>query len=236
MNKPQRFVIKLSESQKYNEKFSKYIFELELPHKIDFDAGQYVSIKVNENGDRRSYSICSDPEIHHSFELLVDHSPNGIGTNFLRNLKFGEEVDTMGPLGKFVFDDNKDADELVFVATGCGITPLRSMIIDLLRNKKENRPITLYWGLRYVKDLFWEDEFQDLVDDYKNFKFHPVLSKAVEEWPLCRGRVTDCLSIHELPLKGNYYLCGNNKMIEDVSGLLQTKGVKKEDIYFEKFY
>ncbi|MBU0974115.1 hypothetical protein KKD03_00230 [Patescibacteria group bacterium] len=234
--KPQRFTAKLAEKEVFNEKFSKYIFELEQPHRMEFEAGQYVSITVDEAGDRRSYSVCSNPDTHHSFELLVDHSPDGKGTTFFKNLKFGNEVDAMGPLGKFVLVPDKGEDELVFVATGSGIAPFMSMILNLLQDVNEKRPITLYWGLRYVENMFWENEFQDLVDEYKNFKFHPVLSKALEEWPLCKGRVTDCLAIHDVPVKGCYYLCGSTKMIEDVSELLLGRGVKAENVHFEKFY
>lgn len=234
--KPQRFTAKLADKEFFNEKFSKYIFEMEEPHRIDFESGQYVSIAVDETGDRRSYSVCSNPDTHHSFELLIDHSPQGKGTTFLQSLKFGDEIDVMGPLGRFKLATNNDENEIVFIATGSGIAPFRSMVLYLLQELGEKRPITLYWGLRHEADMFWQNDFQDLVDEYENFKFHPVLSRGSEEWPLCKGRVTDCLAVHDLPTKGCYYLCGNAKMIEDVNSLLLSKGVVAEDIHFEKFY
>jgi NAD(P)H-flavin reductase len=238
--KPQKFIAKLSEKKDFNEKFSKYVFELDQPHRMEFEAGQYVSIAVDEEGTRRSYSICSNPDTHHSFELLIDHGPDGKGTNFFKKINFGDEVDVMGPMGHFVlntedFEVNESDRELIFIATGSGIAPLRSMILHLLQNLKEKRPITLYWGLRHVQNMFWENEFQDLVELYDNFKFHPVLSQAVEEWPLCKGRVTDCLKIHDLPANGSYYLCGGSGMVNDVSATLQDRGVKKDSIHFEKY-
>lgn len=234
--KPQRLTAKLSDKQVFNEKFTQYIFEMEHPNKLEFDSGQYVSIAVDETGDRRSYSICSNPDTTHSFELLVDHTPNGKGTNFFKKLEFGHEIDVLGPLGRFVLAPPKEGeDEIIFVATGSGIAPFRSMALYLLRDLGEKRPVTLYWGHRFVEELFWQNEFQDLVEAYDNFKFHPVISRAVEEWSLCKGRVTDCLSIHDIPVKGCYYLCGNAKMIEDVNTLLQSRGVPKENIHFEKF-
>ncbi|MCB9813311.1 MAG: hypothetical protein H6772_02805 [Pseudomonadales bacterium] len=233
--KPQRFIAKLTDKTDFNEKFTKYVFELDHPNEMEFESGQYVSITVDEHGDRRSYSICSNSDTKHSFELLIEHLPDGVGSNFLRNLKFGEEVDVLGPLGRFTLIHGDDCEELVFVATGSGIAPFRSMILNLLQDVGEKRPITLYWGLRYVEDLFWENEFQDLVENYENFKFHPVISRAIEEWPLCKGRVTDCLQVHDVPIKGGYYLCGSAKMIDDVNALIQERGVSKEDIHFEKF-
>ena len=240
--KPQKFTAKLTDKKVFNEKFSKYIFEMNHPHRIEFNAGQFVSIGVDDAGTRRSYSICSNPSTHHNFELLIDHDPNGVGTNFFKNLEFGAEVDVLGPMGEFILKDGDFAEssannkELVFIATGSGIAPFRSMILHLFQTQKEKRPVTLYWGLRYVKNMFWENEFQDLVEFYDNFKFHPVLSKATEEWSLCRGRVTNCLSIHDLPANGSYYLCGGSGMIEDVSKILQDRGIKKESIHFEKYF
>lgn len=234
--KPQRFTAKLADRQDFNEKFSKYIFEMEAPNKLEFESGQYVSITVDATGDRRSYSVCSNPDMHHSFELLIDHAPHGKGTSFLQNLKFGDEVDVMGPLGRFILAPDKGENEIVFIATGSGIAPFRSMVLKLLQEQGEKRQITLYWGLRFAEELFWLEEFQDLVESYENFRFHPVLSRAVDEWTLCKGRVTDCLAVHDLPTRGCYYLCGSAKMIEDVDILLKSKGVAPEDIHFEKFY
>ena len=238
--KPQKFTAKLTDKEVFNEKFTKYIFEIEHPYNMKFKAGQFVSVKVSEDGVRRSYSICSDASVDHGFELVLDHSPNGLGVNFFKQLQFGQEIEVMGPLGHFfVTDEDLESSrikEFAFVATGSGIAPFRSMVLDLLHNKQETRPITLYWGLRYVQDLFWENEFQDLVEQYPNFKFHPTLSKAPLEWSLCKGRVTDCLSIHELSADTTYYLCGGTAMINDTVKVLESRGVNQEDIHFEKFF
>lgn len=236
MIKPQQMKAKLADKQVLNEKFTQFDFELVEPHQMEFDAGQYVSITVDEHGDRRSYSICSTPDIKHGFELLVDLSPQGVGSKFLESLEFGDEVDVMGPLGRFTLKEGGNEEQIIFVATGSGIAPFRSMVLELLQEKGETRPITLYWGMRYVEELFWQNDFQDLAEEYENFSFHPVISKAIEEWPLCRGRVTDCLRVHEVPVNAAYYLCGNAAMIEDVNGLLQEKGVVKENVHFEKFF
>ncbi|GIK84293.1 MAG: phenol hydroxylase [Patescibacteria group bacterium] len=236
MNPPQQMKAKLADRLAFNEKFIQYSFVLTHPHTLVFDPGQYVSIVVDATGDRRSYSICSKPENKDAFDILVDISPGGVGSQFLQNLQIGQEVDLLGPMGRFIFQAGGTEEELVFVATGSGIAPFRSMIMSLLQEGTERRPMTLYWGMRYVEELFWLDEWQDLAESFANFKFHPVISKAVEEWPLCRGRVTDCLSMHEVPVNAAYYLCGNAKMIEEVNTLLPQKGVVIENIHFEKFF
>lgn len=236
MIKPQQFKAKLADKLVFNDKYTQYSFTLVQPHKMEFEPGQYVSIVVDEHGDRRSYSIASKPENKDAFDLLIDHTPQGVGTKFLQSLELGQEIDAMGPLGRFVLNTAEPVEELVMVATGSGIAPFRSMVMSMLQEGSEKRNITLYWGMRYVEELFWQNDFQDLSESFDNFKFHPVISRAIEEWPLCRGRVTDCLSIHEVPVNAGYYLCGNAYMIADVTELLDKKGVPKEQVHFEKFF
>lgn len=233
---PQLYTARLEDKIQHNDKFIQYMFELEQPHSMDFKAGQYVSMKVSEKGERRSYSISSSPAISHGFELLIDITPQGLGTKYLENLKFGDQVQILAPMGIFTIVDDPTEEELVFIATGSGVAPFYSMIQDLLQDNQDPRPITLYWGLRYVEDLFWQDEFSRFSDAFPQFKFHPVISKAIDEWPLCKGRVTDCLSVHALPPKAGYYLCGNAPMIHDVINLLGQKGVANANIHHEKFY
>lgn len=235
MASPQPYTARLEDKIIHNEKFVQLIFELEAPHLMDFEAGQYVSIQVDPAGTRRSYSICSSPANNHGFELLIDLEPHGPGTTFLNNLKFGDEISLLGPMGKFLVQAEPAEPELVFIATGCGVTPFRSMILDLLQTKKEIRPITLFWGLRFTHQLFWQDQMSELQDGFSNFKFHPVISRPSPEWNLCSGRVTDCLSVHEMSQTAGYYLCGNQQMIADATEVLTKVGVKPEQIHYEKF-
>ncbi len=248
--KPGIFEAKLAE--KYflseNQKFMYFKFELMSPHKIEFRAGQYVSLKVNDKGERRSYSIASTPDMKHAIELVVDVSPNGLGTNFLKKLPLGKRVEILGPLGRFVVLEDvseKDQDQLkgerkfLFAGTGSGVVPLRSMILDLLGNRKETRPIRLHWGLRYEEDVFWLDNFQRLMEEFPNFVLDLVLSKPNDGWQLCWGHIQDCLKRdvfpHEDMSEWEAYVCGNQKMVEDIRELLEKKGVDKERIYFERF-
>ncbi len=232
--KPQQGIAVLEDKTVFNPKFVQFKFELTTPHEMPFEAGQYVSIQVSERGDRRSYSICSTPGIVHGFELMVDITPMGLGATYLHNLQFGDQMRILGPLGQFVVQPTESA--FTFIATGAGVTPFRSMILDLLQEKHDTRPITLYWGLRHAEDMIWQDELQELSAAFPNFKFHPVLSQSPQEWPLCRGRVTDCLSVHDLMPGSGYYLCGNDKMITDVMALLAQRGILADHVHREKFY
>ena len=234
--RPQKIRAKLADKQVHNEKFTSFQFELVEPNVMTFFAGQYVSIKVDDAGDRRSYSMTTRPDVTHSFGLFVDTITNGLGVTKLKNLQFGEEIELMGPLGLFTLGEEAVTRPVVFVATGAGIAPFLSMIEDQLQTRHTTQELTLYWGNRHETELCLEDQLQEMMSGFLNFHLHPVISQAVPEWPLCRGRVTDCLTVHDLPENGQYMLCGNQTMITNVNELLQKREVKAEDIHWEKFY
>ncbi len=237
MSKIQEYTAIFENKEVYNEKFEHYHFELKKPYDIKFKAGQFISVQVNGRKLRRSYSICNDPDIKHGVEILLDVAPNGVGVNYFQNLEYGDEIKFIGPLGSFVIDDSHhNYDALVLVGIGSGVAALHSMIVDQLKNKEDTRPISLYWGLRYARHLVWQDEFLRWSKRFPHFNFHPTLSRPEEKWPLCRGRVTDCLSIHDLPENAAYYLCGSLAMINDCEQILQDRGVQADRIYHEQFF
>ncbi len=232
---PKQCKAKLSDKLIINEKFIQLTFEWTEPHDVLFSAGQYISLSIPGSQFRRSYSICSNPGKEHGFDLLIDLSPNGIGVQYLNSLQFGQEISCLCPLGIFTVPEGIAA-PLHFIATGSGIAPFRAMVLDQLQDKKSTQPITLYWGMRDPNMLFWEDEFAELMQAFPNFQFHPVISQAPEDWPLCRGHVTDCLTVHPLLPGAHYFACGIEKMVLDVLTLLESKGITKEYLHREKFY
>ncbi|PIR58771.1 MAG: hypothetical protein COU69_03865 [Candidatus Pacebacteria bacterium CG10_big_fil_rev_8_21_14_0_10_56_10] len=234
-SQPQAYTAKLEDKLVFNQRFFQASFELVSPPRLEFKAGQYVSVQVSDQGHRRPYSICSSPDITHGFEILVDTGPGGVGSRFLQNLEFGQQVSLLAPLGDFVINASS-AEAVVLVGNGSGISPLRGMVLDLLQVRHDQRPITLHWGMRRVDELFWENEFQQLSQDFENFYFHPVISQAAPDWTLCRGRVTDCLAVHGFPQQAEYYLCGSTDMIDQSKQVLAQGGVAAAQIHHEKFY
>ena len=132
-----------------------YLFQFSLvdPLSINFLAGQYLILLVPsaEGEIKRLYSIASSPTRTDSFELVVEVVENGVASNYLRNLEIGAEVKFQGPAGAFTLKENNN--NKVFLATGTGIAPVRSMIkkLEITNNKSQ---IFLYWGLKYVKEIY----------------------------------------------------------------------------------
>lgn len=221
-----------------NQRFLYLKFELIAPNKLDFVAGQYVSLKINEKGERRSYSIASTPDETHGFDLLVEIVPEGKGSAYLKTLATGAQVEVLGPLGRFVVNQESKKKKHLFVATGSGIVPIWSMINDLLINKKILEPVRLHWGMKNEEDLFWLDRLEQLASAHPNFVYDVVLSRASEAWSLCRGHVQDCLA-RDFPKRElaewESYVCGSKEIVIDIGNYLETLGMQKENIYHEKF-
>lgn len=233
-----KFVARVAEKKDFNAKFLGVKLELVEPHRIEFSAGQYIIMDVPGIEAKRNYSIASLPEMNHAIELVADITPDGPGSSYFRAMKPGDEVKFMAPVGRFVVAKESQEEKLVFVATGSGITPFKSMIADLLVSKMDKREMKLHWGLRFIEDLFWEEEWYQLTEEHENFGLDIVLSRPrLPEWKLCSGRVTDCLRGHGDNFEGTrFYLCGSQGMIEDTKTLLLDQGVQEDKIHYEKFY
>lgn len=239
----QSFQARLSEKQIYNDIFTLFHFELIVPPRLEFQAGQYILLSVPTTPQKKSYSIASVPAVDHSIELLIDLRPQGDGTKYLGSLQEGDTIEFMAPVGMFTVPSpdspaGQGEEELYFVATGSGIAPYRSMIEDLLVNREDQRPITLLWGLRHAEHQFWYDDFSVLAEQHQNFEFRPMLSQPPEDWPLDRGRVTDVLLAHEFKdiAKIGFFLCGSSAMIEDARKILEDRGADPLHIHREKFF
>lgn len=246
-SKPQVFNAQVSD--KYfvseNERFLYVKFELISPDRITYHAGQYMSFKINDKGERRSYSIASTSDDNHGFHILAEMLDNGKGSEFLKKLEPGSKVEVLGPLGRFCvtqFDsDTVTQKKLLFVATGSGIVPIWSMINDLLINKHETRQMRLHWGMKSENDLFFVDNLARLAAIYPNFVYDLVLSRGSEEWSLCRGHVQDCLAKDFAPQSGQKledweaYVCGRPDKVLSISDKLVELGMKQDNIHHEKF-
>lgn len=217
-----------------------YVVKLALtnPSTIAFTAGKYVIFQIGPPKLRHTLSIASSPADGKTIDILQSVAPMGEGSKWMLGLKAGDTVRFLGPLGKFMLQ-KESTKQKVFVATGCGLAPLRAMIMDELNGQGtgNNKQMTLFWGLRYEEDVFWKKEFDALAARYPNFHFTITLSRPTDRWMGARGRVTEHV-VGETPrlTESEFYLCGNRQMIVDMKGLLTDNGVPPEQIFTEAFF
>ncbi len=221
------------------------------PPYLDFMAGQYITIEVTEmKPDRvtgvltphlknRPYSIVSSPKERSEIRLCTNRVGNGPGSSRLHALKIGDKLDYFVPMSYFNLHEQDTS--LLFVATGTGIGPLKSMIQHLLQTGSP-RHIMLYWGLRGEEDLYYQEELKAWSEQYRNFQYVTTLSQPSSAWKGSNGRVTGLIQNLEKsgtpPAVDNRsaYLCGNGEMIREIRDILLSKGMQKKSIHFEKFF
>jgi NAD(P)H-flavin reductase len=203
---------------------------------LPFLGGQYFSFRIADRVNR-SYSIASAPGAE-NIEFVVDICPGGPGSVFVKNLKPGDEFDVMGPFGFFTLEKSKafENDEpIIFIATGTGIAPLKSMILDLFDNKKTKREIFLFYGLRYDNEEYFFKDFHELSEKFPNFFFNPVISRPTKSWNGNKGYVQDYILQMPVIETAKVYICGSNKNVDAINAALVEHGYPKENIFFEKF-
>ena len=184
----------------------------------------------------RAYSIAS-PRGGNRFALCLNRVEDGIVSPWLFRLQPGDEIDVHEPLGYFTL--RHPGHRAVFVATGTGIAPFRSMLLDHL--PKTEPHITLLFGVRYEEGLLYREELENLAKQYPNFRFLPTITRPTPAWKGRTGRVQAHLD-EALALRTpeelatiDVYICGLKEMVDDVRKNLKQRGFDRKQIIYEKY-
>jgi NAD(P)H-flavin reductase/ferredoxin len=206
------------------------LLQLRFPASIraKFKAGQYLRIKMPD-GDARSFSMANAPQESDGVQLHIRHVPGGaFSERVLASLQVNDKLEIEVPFGDFYVRDGDQA-RRVFVATGTGFAPLRSIIDDMIRRRIQ-REVRFYWGGRRRADLYMAGLCENWARRYPWFTFIPVLSEPGPDWQGRRGLVHRAV-LDDIPdLSGwQVYACGNPMMIEAARREFKTLGALPED-------
>lgn len=244
MNKPIRTKAIISEIKNLTPDVKH--FELTLEDDMEFKAGQFINLSFEHEGElvRKPYSIASHPLNPKKIELCIKLVPEGKLTPLLFEKKVGFSLQVMGPLGLFNLDKIRSIKEsdsliadpipnLVFIGTGTGIAPLRSMIKDILANE-EPYEMKLIFGVRFEGHHCYENEFSDLQKLAPQLQYIPVVSRPTDSWHGRLGHVQQNLDMIQ-PDNSQVFICGLPEMVEGVTQKLLEKGFTTEQIHSEKY-
>jgi Na+-transporting NADH:ubiquinone oxidoreductase subunit F len=141
-----------------------------------------------------------------------------------------------------MFCDTGSAREKIFIGGGAGMAPLRSIIVDLLRNRASPARISYWYGARTGRELFYREDFEQLAREFRNFSWHVALSDVAsgDEWDGSRGYIhqavhDEYLHRHPDPRDCEYYLCGPPAMLAATRAMLTTLGVPADQVLFDDF-
>ncbi|AWO77946.1 MULTISPECIES: NADH:ubiquinone reductase (Na(+)-transporting) subunit F [Serratia] len=197
----------------------------------------------------RAYSMANYPEEKGIIMLNVRIAtpppnnpdvPPGIMSSYIWSLKPGDKVTISGPFGEF-FAKDTDA-EMIFIGGGAGMAPMRSHIFDQLKRLNSKRKITFWYGARSLREMFYEDDFNQLQAENENFTWHVALSDPQPEdnWTGYTGFIHNVLlenylKNHPAPEDCEFYMCGPPMMNAAVIKMLKDLGVEDENIMLDDF-
>jgi len=213
------------------------------PLPFDHAPGQYLNLALTIDGKRvnRSYTIASSPTRGHACEITVKRSASGYGSTHLHDrIGVGSTLKVSAPAGRFVFTGT-EAQRVVLIAGGVGITPLMS-IIRYLTDRCWPGQIYLVYAARRREDLIFADELAYLQRRFANLHVCPTLSREPapadgSDWTGARGAITAALLSSFVPelAQGPVYLCGPDAMMAAMRDVLRGLGLPEAALRTEAF-
>ena len=262
------FMVKLPEGETLNFESGGYIqidvpkyeisfrdMDVEEEYHEDWDKFGLWDLKVkNTTETYRVYSMANHPAEGNIIKLNVRIAtppwdnvkkqfmkvPPGLCSSYIFTRKPGDKVMISGPYGEFHIKDT--GNEMVYIGGGAGMAPLRSHIFHLFHTLKSDRKVSYWYGARSKREVFYEDEFRKIEEEFPNFKFNLALSEPLPEdnWSGYTGFIhkillDNYLGSHDEPEDIEYYLCGPPMMNSAVLKMLYDLGVPDENIAFDDF-
>ncbi len=258
-------VLNLPEGENLNFEAGGYI-QIDIPeyHNLafsDFQVGEeyhpdwdkykiWDLVANNEEDIFRAYSMANHPAEGNQVRLNVriatpppplwNEVPPGLASSYIFNLKAGDKVTISGPYGEFFI---KDTDrEMIYIGGGAGMAPMRSHLFHLFHSLKTKRKVSIWYGARSVREMFYDEHFKQIAKEFPNFTYKVALSEPMDEdnWTGSTGFIhqvlhDEYLGKHEDPTEIEYYMCGPPPMINACDNMLDNLGVDREMIAYDSF-
>ncbi|MFT6286226.1 MAG: Na+-transporting NADH:ubiquinone oxidoreductase subunit F [Alcanivorax sp.] len=166
--------------------------------------------------------------------------PAGEMSSWTFNLKPGDKVNVYGPFGEF-FAKETEA-EMVFIGGGAGMAPMRSHLFDQFKRLHSKRKISFWYGARSLREMFYQEDYDQLAAENENFDWHVALSDPQPEdnWDGMTGFIHNVLfenylKDHPAPEDCEFYMCGPPMMNAAVVQMLADLGVEPDNIMLDDF-
>jgi CDP-4-dehydro-6-deoxyglucose reductase len=208
--------------------------KLRLPPTSNFSfvPGQYIDV-IGMNGTRRSYSLANNIHTETLLELHVRAVNDGAMSEYWFNCaKIDDLLRLNGPLGTFFLREYANID-IIFLATGTGIAPVKAMLESLTHVPELQRPrsITVLWGGRKPEDFYI-----DIAAIPLEYRFIPVISRPYNGWTGAEGYVQNVLLSTAADLRAAaVYACGSSGMINSAKQILSHAGLRSGRFYSDAF-
>ena len=209
-------------------------FVLELEKNMPFKAGQFVMVKLDKQKlgkliPTRAYSIANKPNDKHEIKLIVKIYSEGILSPYLDKLKELDEIELLGPYGRFTLEKDEST-EVTLIGAGTGIAPLCGIMEYALTNKTK---VNLFYSDKTEKDLINRKWFEEL---FSNEKINGKLIVTRENKSSLSGRIDkDFLESNLSTKSGIFFVCGPPEFVNQVVKNLEELDIKEENIKTERY-
>lgn len=210
-------------------------FRLEAPEGVYFQAGQFLSVMLNNSQNLKRYlSISSSPTETCYIEFTKKLTQSDFSKT-LDTLKVGDTVKVQYPLGNFTLKE--EVNKVAFLSGGIGITPIRS-ICKYVVDKKLSIDMILVYANRSIRDIVFKEDFDYMQKAYPKLKMAHVLCEAAEGFKCTVGLMNATVIKNEVPdyQERKFYLCGPPGMVDSMQKILADElGIVKDNIITENF-
>ena len=201
-------------------------FNLHADGAVNFTPGQVAILRVN--GQDPSYFAFASAPDDRDLEVLVKQKTGA--SSVIYNRCVGEQIELVGIAGHgFNLDEMKGRD-LVFVAMGTGVAPLRSALRQVLKRKRDFGQLVVLYGARTPDDFCYRDETDDW--EAAGVELRQVISRPDgHDWSGPTGYVQSLLDNVLPTLRSPVALiCGSREMIDQTRERLGKMGFKPDEI------
>ncbi|WP_225931788.1 2Fe-2S iron-sulfur cluster-binding protein [Leptolyngbya sp. 7M] len=209
------------------------------PVPFEFLPGQFLTLAVAQAGSttKRSYTIASSAEQRGYVEITVKREEKGVVSRYLHDrVAPGDLQQVAAPQGRFTFT-GAEADGIVLIGGGVGITPLMS-VVRSLTDRGWDKDIFLLFACRTSADFVFREELEHLQKRHPNLHVVATMSRADgTAWMGPKGRMTKELITQWVPdiARRRVHLCGPATMMDATRAMLLELGVPGEQIRTEAF-
>jgi len=223
-----------------------FVFKNPIFNKIKYEAGQYLTLLLRINGRKyaRPYSFSSTPLVDSLLSITVKRVSNGIVSNYIHNsFKVGDVIEVMEPMGDFVLNKKESIYSIYFWGVGSGITPLFSLIKEVL-NSRPNTVVHLVYGNKNKDSTIFKTQLKKLQEEHPLVFNMSIFYSQEDTFELNdtnhKGRITSTFVANLLSKNKNtkeslHYICGPFGLKELIKNKLQDLEVSMSSIFSEDF-
>ncbi len=199
---------------------------------FSFIPGQFMMLSMTQDrGLARAFSICSGPEKKSQLEFCMKINPNSVLSEKLQQASLNTKVYLKGPFG--VFTLKPVTKDIVLIAGGTGIAPLRSMLHEII-NQSIKRKIWCFYRCKTPEEYLFREELEQVAKTWKNFSLIPSVSNPTPEWKHETERIQSIIAKYiKVPSAVDCYICGPPPMVKDVLEELPKLGYPPEALHKE---